>query len=74
MRREEAERLLLSGLDIGEISWRLGYAEPPIFHRAFKRWTQQTPSEWRRQAQSSTPSEELPPGSGLSAPNMSRSR
>jgi len=47
VRRAEAERLLLAGVDIAEISWRLGYAEPPVFHRAFKRWTGQPPESWR---------------------------
>lgn len=49
VRRKHAEALLLDGVDIGEVSWRLGYAEPAVFHRAFKRWTGQTPEEHRRQ-------------------------
>jgi AraC-like DNA-binding protein len=30
------------------IAFLVGYADVPTFHRAFKRWTQQTPGEHRR--------------------------
>jgi len=30
-----------------EIAFLLGYSETPNFHRAFKRWWQQTPGEYR---------------------------
>ncbi len=33
---------------IKELSERLGFSEPSAFHRAFKRWTGQTPSEYIR--------------------------
>ncbi len=48
IRRGTAERLLAAGVDIAEVSWRLGYAEPSVFHRAFKRWTGATPDQYRR--------------------------
>ena len=34
-------------LTFGEISWLLGFSSPEAFQRAFKRWTQQTPGEFR---------------------------
>jgi len=46
--RERAEALLREGhLPIAEVSYLVGYAEPSTFHRAFRRWTGQTPSQWR---------------------------
>jgi AraC-like DNA-binding protein len=33
---------------IGEIAFLLGFSEPSAFHRAFRRWTGTTPSEYRR--------------------------
>lgn len=48
VRREAAEEMLRAGMDIAEASWRLGYAEPPVFHRAFKRWTGETPERFRQ--------------------------
>lgn len=38
-----------SGLTIAEISWRLGYASPQAFHRAFQDWFGLSPSTWRKQ-------------------------
>ncbi len=34
-------------LTFGEISWLLGFSSPEAFQRAFKRWAQQTPGEFR---------------------------
>ena len=34
--------------EISEISRELGYRDPAIFTRAFRRWTDQTPSQFRR--------------------------
>ena len=35
-------------LSVSEVGYRLGYAEPAAFSRAFKRWTGQSPLEWRQ--------------------------
>jgi AraC-like DNA-binding protein len=46
--RERAETLLRQGhLPIAEVSYLVGYAEPSNFHRAFRRWTGRTPTQWR---------------------------
>lgn len=50
-RREAAERLLADAtLAIGEIGYLLGFSEPSAFHRAFKRWHDVTPQEYRSRA------------------------
>jgi AraC-like DNA-binding protein len=36
------------GLAVKEAAWRLGFAEPAAFSRAFKRWTGKSPAEMRR--------------------------
>jgi AraC-like DNA-binding protein len=48
--RRERAFLLLSdpGLSASEIAFLLAYAEPAVFFRAFRRWTGQTPQEWRQ--------------------------
>lgn len=50
-RRYLASRMLSqSGLCIAEVAFALGFSEPGALHRAFKRWTGMTPSEYRRAA------------------------
>jgi len=34
-------------LPLSEVAFLLGFSEPSAFHRAFKRWTDTTPSAWR---------------------------
>ncbi|UPW17270.1 AraC family transcriptional regulator [Agarivorans sp. TSD2052] len=40
--------LLDSQLSISDISLQLGYREPAIFIRCFKKWFKQTPLQWRK--------------------------
>ncbi|MBU8897422.1 AraC family transcriptional regulator [Corallococcus sp. M34] len=35
-------------LSVGEVAFLLGFSEPSAFHRAFKRWTGETPVSFRR--------------------------
>lgn len=54
LRRDFALRYLReSAVTIGEAAFLLGFSEPSAFHRAFKRWTGQTPREFQRRAGSS---------------------
>jgi AraC-like DNA-binding protein len=54
VRYEAAQQLLeISNVDIGSVARALGYTEPSPFTRAFRRWSGQTPSEWRRHRRSS---------------------
>jgi AraC-like DNA-binding protein len=48
--RRERAFLLLSDprLSASETAFLLGYADPATFFRAFRRWTAQTPQDWRR--------------------------
>lgn len=49
VRRELAQGWLAqSEMAIGEVAFLLGFSESSNFHRAFKRWTGQTPDEYRR--------------------------
>ena len=48
VRREAADRLLRDGsVAIGEVGYLLGFSEPSAFHRAFKRWHDVTPQQYR---------------------------
>jgi AraC-like DNA-binding protein len=50
-RRDQACRYLASSnLSVSEIAYRLGFAHPPAFHRAFKRWLDKSPMEYRRES------------------------
>lgn len=44
VRRALAAQCLREGTTIGEVAWRLGYASPASFHRAFRGWYGTTPS------------------------------
>ncbi|MDG9930542.1 MULTISPECIES: AraC family transcriptional regulator [unclassified Pseudomonas] len=35
---------------VNEVCYRLGFNEPSSFNRAFRRWTGETPGQWRRRA------------------------
>lgn len=43
-----------SDKSIVDIATELGFAEPSAFHRAFKKWTQVTPSHYRQQIRQTT--------------------
>jgi AraC-like DNA-binding protein len=46
---ERARNLLRNReLSVSQVSYRLGYAEPAAFTRAFTRWTGQSPLKWRQ--------------------------
>ena len=48
LRRELAiHHLASSTLSVGEIGFLVGFSEPSAFHRAFRRWTNHTPSHFR---------------------------
>jgi len=48
LRSDLARRYLSdAGLAISEVAFLLGFSEPSAFHRAFKRWTGQTPRQFR---------------------------
>jgi AraC-like DNA-binding protein len=47
-----AEYLRNTDKSVKEIGYDLGYKEPPIFSRAFKKWFSMTPLEYREKHQS----------------------
>jgi AraC-like DNA-binding protein len=48
VRRESACALLQDrSLSVGDVAFFLQYSEPAAFHRAFRRWTGQTPQDFR---------------------------
>jgi AraC-like DNA-binding protein len=54
-REHLARRYLENGhASLSDVAQRLGFAHPPAFHRAFKRWTGMTPAQYRSQGVSST--------------------
>ena len=54
VRRDAAGRLLADpSLAVSQIGYLLGFSEPSAFHRAFKRWHDVTPQEYRQSTQRS---------------------
>jgi AraC-like DNA-binding protein len=52
VRRRDAIRLLgNAGLTLEQIAYRLGYADPANFTRAFRKWTGEAPSRYRESMQ-----------------------
>lgn len=52
IRRDMAiQYLKSSNISMDEIAYILGFSEPSAFHRAFKKWTLQTPGQYRRGSQ-----------------------
>jgi AraC-like DNA-binding protein len=52
IRKETASYYLKSeNISIAEISYLLGFSEPSVFHRTFKRWTNHSPGEYRKTQQ-----------------------
>ena len=47
VRHQLALRHLAADLSIAEVSFLLGFSQPSAFHRAFRRWTERTPAQWR---------------------------
>lgn len=47
VRKEAALRLLEKGVSTTEIAFEVGFARPQAFHKAFVRWTGQTPGAFR---------------------------
>jgi len=54
LRRERAADFLQRRVSIAEVSFLLGYSDPSVFHRAFKRWWGMSPESFR-QRHSGTP-------------------
>lgn len=51
--KEIAQRLLrYSSIPIATVSRRLGYSDPAVFTRAFRRWFEKTPRDFRNEIQS----------------------
>jgi len=51
VREELARAWVAEGkLGLGEVTFRLGYADVPAFVRAFKRWTKMTPTSYRERS------------------------
>ncbi len=59
-RIENAQRWLLKGKRISEISVDLGFADTSSFTRAFKKWAGEPPKRWREQQFSSEPADNSP--------------
>lgn len=62
VRKARALVYLDAWMSIGEVAYLLGYAEPSVFHRAFKRWTGQSPEAFRATSGSRPREAHRPPG------------
>jgi AraC-like DNA-binding protein len=50
-RRQSAFQLLVrKDLSVTEVAAKLGYSDPSNFGRAFRKWTGQSPNQWRKRA------------------------
>jgi AraC-like DNA-binding protein len=50
LRCDLAKAHLAGGMEVTQVAFLLGYAEPSSLAHAFRRWTGKSPSEWRRAA------------------------
>lgn len=50
LRRDLAQAHLAAGVEVTQVAFLLGYGEPSSLAHAFRRWTGQSPSAWRRSA------------------------
>lgn len=48
IREELAKKYLVENYSVEEITYLLGYSEPSVFRKAFKKWSGQTPKEFRQ--------------------------
>ncbi len=48
MRRDLAVGYLRQDVSVGEIAFTLGFSDGSAFHKAFRRWTGQSPAQYRR--------------------------
>ncbi len=48
VRRTRAMQALADGCRVAEVAADLGFAEPSAFHRAFRKWTGDSPGQWAR--------------------------
>lgn len=46
-----AQRLLQQDMTVAEVATELGYSEPSAFHRAYVKWTGQSPGAFKRSSQ-----------------------
>lgn len=62
--RQSLSLQLLEGTDmsVAQVAESMGYASSSAFIRAFSRWTESTPTEWRRAVVASFPGQATAPG------------
>ncbi len=53
-RLDESRRLLVRGLRLAEIALAVGFSDQTTWTRAFRRWTGQSPAQWKREALASS--------------------